>query len=79
MDKKIMKFDHTEIEKYKFHQNKSPISINNIDIDKLPFGKHDFEYFISYKYSAKIRPLCLFRTQMIIYKINFDENDVFIF
>ena len=34
MDKKIMKSDDTEIEKYKYHQNKSPISINDIDVSK---------------------------------------------
>ena len=27
MDKNIIKFDDTEIEEYKFHQNKSPILI----------------------------------------------------
>ena len=30
MDKKIIKFGDTEIEKYEFHQNKSPIEINDI-------------------------------------------------
>ena len=35
MDKKIVKFDDIEIEKYKFHQHKIPISINNIDINKI--------------------------------------------
>ena len=35
MDKKIIKFDDTEIEEYKFHQNISPISINDIDINKI--------------------------------------------
>ena len=29
MDKKIVKFDDTEIEKYKFHQHRRPISIDN--------------------------------------------------
>ena len=33
--KKIIKSDDTEIEKYKFHQQKSPISISNIDINKI--------------------------------------------
>ena len=32
MDQKIIKFDDTEIEEYKFHQYKSPNSINDIDI-----------------------------------------------
>ena len=34
MDRKILKFDYTETEEYEFHQHKSPISINNIDINK---------------------------------------------
>ena len=57
MDKKVIKFDHTEIKEYKFHQYKSPISINDIDINeivvsnKLPFDKQ--EYFISYKDDKK--------------------------
>ena len=44
----INKFDNIKIEKYKFHQLKSPISINNIDINKIvasnrvSFGKQDF-------------------------------------
>ena len=55
MDKKIIKFDDAEIEEFEFHQHKSPISINDINIDKivvsdkLPFGKQDFKYFIGYK------------------------------
>ena len=28
MDKRIIKFDDTEIEKYKFHQHRRPISID---------------------------------------------------
>ena len=35
MDKKIIKFDDTEMEEYKFHQNKSPVLINDIDINKI--------------------------------------------
>ena len=57
MDKKGIKFDDTE--EYKFHQHKSLISVNNIDIikiivsNKLPFGKQDFKYFIGYKDAKK--------------------------
>ena len=53
MDKKIIKFDDTETEENKFHQNKSPTRINDIGVNKLvvsnklPFGKQDFKYFIS--------------------------------
>ena len=80
MDNKIIKFYDTEIEEYKFHQNKMPLSINDIDInkivlsDKLPFGKQDFKYFIGYKDSEKIRLLSVFQPQMIIYKKNFHKN-----
>ena len=34
MDKKLIKFDDTEIEEYEFHQHENPISINNTDIKK---------------------------------------------
>ena len=34
MDKKTNVND-TEIEEYQFHQHKSPISINNIDVNKI--------------------------------------------
>ena len=32
---KKIKFDDFEIERYKFHQYKSPILINNIDVNKI--------------------------------------------
>ena len=63
MDKRVIKFDDTEIEKYQFHQYKSPISIGNIVVikivipNKISFGKKDFKYFIGYKDVKKIRPL----------------------
>ena len=53
MDKNI-KFDDTEIEKYNFLQNKSPILIGNVDINKIVvsnevfFGKKDFQFVIDY-------------------------------
>ena len=43
-----MKFNDIEIDEYKFHQNKSPISINDIDIkeivisNKLSFSKQEY-------------------------------------
>ena len=80
MDKEIIKFDDTEIEEYKFHQNKSTISRNDIDINKIvvsnkfPLGKQHFKYFIGTKDSEKIRPLCILYSQMIIYIRNFHEN-----
>ena len=76
---KIIKFDHTEIEKYNLHQYKGSILIDNIDVNKvvvsikISFGKNDFKYFISSKV-AKTRVdiekiliklnLCLFWRKM---------------
>ena len=67
MQKAIIKFRDTEIKKHKFHQYKSPISINNTDINKkivsnkVSFGKKGFKYFIGYKDASKIRPSCVYR------------------
>ena len=52
--KKIIKFDDIEIQKQKFQHN-GPISIKNVDIDKIvvsnkvSFSKKGFLYFIGYK------------------------------
>ena len=35
VDKKIIKFNDTEIEEYEFHQYKSPILINDTDINAI--------------------------------------------
>ena len=54
MDKKNIKFDNTEIEKYKFHQHKSPTLIDNTNIkiilvsNEIFLDKNDFKYFIGY-------------------------------
>ena len=63
MDKKVIKFGDTEIEKHEFHQHKSPILRNNIDINKIvvsnkvSFGKKGFKYSIGYKMIKKLRSL----------------------
>ena len=49
-----------EIEMQTFHQHKRPISIKNIDINKIvvsnktSISKKDFKYFIGYKNTKKI-------------------------
>ena len=85
LDKKIIKFDDTEIEKYKLHQYKSTISIDNIDINKkvvsykVSFGKKDFRYFIGYKDAKKIRPLCIFFPKLSAYRRDFDQTKCMFF
>ena len=62
--------------KNKFHRFKIPISINNIDINKIvgskkvPFGKMDFKYFTG----QKIVPICIFLPKMSAYRRDFDET-----
>ena len=85
MDKKIIKSDGNEIEEYKFHQNKSPISINDIDINKvvvsnnLSFVKQVFKYFIGYQVPKKNKPLSIFRPKMSVYKRDLIKLDVCIY
>ena len=61
------------------NQHKRPISIKNIDInkivvsDKVSFGKKVFKYFIGYKDTEKIRPLCTFFPKMSAYRRELDE------
>ena len=55
MKKKIIKFGDIELEKQKFYQDKRPILIKNININKIvvsnkvSFGKKGFKYCIGYK------------------------------
>ena len=80
MDRKIIKFNDTEIEEYEFHQYKSPLSINNIDINKIVvsikflFGKQDFKYFIGFKDNKEIKPLHIFFPEMSIFKRHSDKT-----
>ena len=56
---KIIKFDGTEIEEYKFHQIKGPSSIKDIDINKIvvlykfPFSVQYFKSLIGYEDAEK--------------------------
>ena len=74
LDKKTIEFDNTRIEKYEFHQYKSPILIKDIDINetlvsnKISFGEQNSKYFIGYKNDRKIEPSVMFHLRMSIYE-----------
>ena len=74
MDKNSLKFDDPEVEIYKFHQHKSPIWIDNIDINKIvvsnkvSFGKKDFNYFIANKDAKEVTLLCIFPPEISAYR-----------
>ena len=50
MGKEIITFSNIEVEKHKFHQHKSPISIYDLNLDRIvvsnrvAFGKSGFKY-----------------------------------
>ena len=77
---KVTKFGDIEIQKQRFHQHKGPISIKNIDFNKIvvfnkvSFGKIGFEYFIGYKNAKTIRPSCIFLPKIIGYRKDFDDT-----
>ena len=81
MDNEIIIFDDTEIGEHKFHQYKSSIWINGIDVNKIvvsnefPSGRQDFKYFIGYKDYEKIKPLRIFFPEANAYRIDLDETE----
>ena len=52
MEKTIINFSGSKMQKQKCHQHKGPISIKNVDIDKVivpnkvPFGKKGFKVLL---------------------------------
>ena len=80
MEKTIIKFGDIEIKKQKFHQNERPISIENVDINKIvvsnkvSFRKKGFKYFIGYKDAKKVRPSSIFLPNMSAYRRDFDKT-----
>ena len=69
----MKKIFYTEIEEYMFHQYKSLIFIDDIDINEIvvsnnfPFGKEDFKFFIGYKDNKEIKLLPSFFPEISIY------------
>ena len=64
MGEEILTVGYIEIKKKRFYCHKSPISLKNVDIEKvlvsnkISFGEKNYKYFISYLYNDnKVRPL----------------------
>ena len=80
MDKKIISFGETEIEKHKFYQHKHSVSIYDIDINKILvpnkafWVRKGFKHFIGYKDCRKIRPLCVMLPKISAYWRDFNET-----
>ena len=55
MEKRVIKCGDIETKRKTFYQHIRPISIDNIDVNKIVVStKNDFKYFIGYK-DAKIK------------------------
>ena len=50
---KVFTFDNIEIGKFRFHQFKHPIDINNVNNGET-FGNKRFKYFTVYKVDEKV-------------------------
>ena len=80
IEKIITTFGDIEIKKQKFYQHNRPISIKNIDINKLVVSnkvsliKKGFKYFIGYKNAKKNKPLWVFLPEMSVYRRSFDKT-----
>ena len=80
MHKEIIAFSNIDLEKHKFHQHKNPISVYDVNINRIVvsnmvhFGKKGFKYFICYKDSKKVRSLCVILPRMSSYRRDFDET-----
>ena len=64
MGKEILTFGNIEIEKNKFYRHKTPIFLEDADIEKvlvskkISFGEKRCKYFIGYSYdNHKVKPL----------------------
>ena len=81
MSKEFLKFDDVEIEKWKFHSSKSPISMNYVGIDKIKISdKFSFGWkdlcFICYKNVELGKPLCPMLPKISGYVKSFDKANL---
>ena len=71
MQKTVINLGDVQIKNQKLYQQKKPISIENVDVNKIVvsnkvfFGKQIFKYSTGYKDAKKIRPLCISFLNMI--------------
>ena len=81
MGKENVMFGNIEVEKHKFYQHKSPISIADVDISKIlvpnkaPFYKKCFKNFIGYKDGKKGRSLWVMLPKRSVYRRDFDKTE----
>ena len=87
MEQEALYFDKNGIIKNAFHKNKTPTSINEVDIkrivlsNKKPYGnKYSFKYFIGYIHEGNAfpLPLCIKLFQMNTYAKYFAKTSKYL-
>ena len=87
ISEKALKFDNIRVNKKEFHKSKQPVDLEIINVDQIvvsdKFRHSDkgFKYFIGYKESEIVKPLCITLPQMtgcIKYFENRGKNMTFI-
>ena len=79
MSEKTLKFDNIRVNKKEFHKFKQPIDLDLLNVnqivisDKFNHSDDGFKYFIGYKESEIVKPLCIPLPQIIGY-IKYFEN-----
>ena len=79
IDKEILTFGNTEIEKSKFHRHKTSIHLGDVDVEKvlvsdnISFGEKNYKYFIGYLlHNYKVKPLHIMPPKTTDYVKSYD-------
>ena len=69
MSENTLKFGNIRVNKKEFHKSKQPINSDlvNVDVWQVSHNDDGFEYFIGYKESEIVKPLCIILPQIIRY------------
>ena len=79
MSEKTRKFGNVRVNKKEFHKSKQPINLDLVNVDqtvvsdKFEHSDGGFEYFIGFKESEIVKPLCIILPQMAEY-VKYFEN-----
>ena len=80
MSEETLKFNNVRLNKKEFHKPKEPIDLMSVNVDQIVASdkfKHNnegFKYFIGYKESGIVKPLCIIFPQMSGYIKYFESG-----
>ena len=80
MGKEVITFSNMEVKKHKIHQYKIPISLGDLDMNKItvsnkvPVGKKGFNFLM-----VLMKPFCIMLKKMKAYRIDFNKTKYMLF